>query len=913
MKRQRYLTLLVAASSALLLGGCDGEILEELAGLTGTEITFGASTMWQNGDDTRTEYSGDLTTTTPKYERIDWTPPTDRIRIVCAEVETDTKTLADYDLLPTATADGKVSQASIRPSSSSPTNGNGLHWGSGTHHFFAWYPAPGMASNYSSTTTVGSESSIALVSGETAATVTGTIPATQTPVSRKTTTKNNVTTTEYKPNMNYAYMYAHATGTPTGSNVLLQFKPLVTALEFTLKAGDATMATCKLKSLKLTSTSNNLTGNFTIKLKSDGGYNDSATNAYQSTGNAITVNFSDTPTLSQNSVVKATVLCLPVKQTALTVTLTLLNGSTEFTRILPLQFSDGSSIEVAATKKAYISNVGVPATTYYLTVTAPTATNYSNLGGANTFKVRSYKNTAGTNSAVKWTATFSTDDGANWSTTPPAWLYDFTTTDNTSTAEKTYSFELEANQADAGVSSTNRKNNFNKAHALDLSLYDASSSTGAKTSRNTANCYVVSRPGWYKIPCVYGNGIKNGSTNRVSYWPYGSATGYNDNNKCRNRFVNHANTEISKPWIKDNSVTINGAVLCWQDVSTATIKNVQYDSDYVYFEVDNTNNSANYVQGNAVIAAKSGSTVVWSWHIWLNSNPASDMATQKVYYPYDTFNKNVDMMKIDLGDSKAHTTAAVSKRTVKVRITQQTSNKQFEFTISQYGRNKRTDAEAFATYYQWGRKDPFPPANGSFTSPALRPLSGDLKYKKSDNCPQQADIATSIKNPNIFYRIPWNDTAHYTNWCSEWINNLWDSKNHATTDASVYKTIYDPCPYGFTVPNRDVYRGFIPTTNDSSTSPRISGSFNHGYTFYTTSGTSGTMFFRAIGLYGSSTGALSTEYGLKADRWMAVHDWTMEIDFMFDSRSNFVGPLNHTGVRGWGAGVRPIKDKNPSE
>ena len=50
---------------------------------------------------------------------------------------------------------------------------------------------------------------------------------------------------------------------------------------------------------------------------------------------------------------------------------------------------------------------------------------------------------------------------------------------------------------------------------------------------NTANCYVVTHPGYYKFPLVYGNAIKNGATNAIAY---GSST-----------FVNHLGNQISDP------------------------------------------------------------------------------------------------------------------------------------------------------------------------------------------------------------------------------------------------------------------------------------------------------------------------------------------------------------------------------
>ena len=40
---------------------------------------------------------------------------------------------------------------------------------------------------------------------------------------------------------------------------------------------------------------------------------------------------------------------------------------------------------------------------------------------------------------------------------------------------------------------------------------------GAATVENTANSYVISAPGVYMFPLVYGNAIKDGATNASAY------------------------------------------------------------------------------------------------------------------------------------------------------------------------------------------------------------------------------------------------------------------------------------------------------------------------------------------------------------------------------------------------------------
>ena len=59
---------------------------------------------------------------------------------------------------------------------------------------------------------------------------------------------------------------------------------------------------------------------------------------------------------------------------------------------------------------------------------------------------------------------------------------------------------------------------------------------------NTANCYVVTHPGYYKLPLVYGNAIKNGAPNAIAY---GEGTG-------STTFVNHLDLQIKDPYIYNN-------------------------------------------------------------------------------------------------------------------------------------------------------------------------------------------------------------------------------------------------------------------------------------------------------------------------------------------------------------------------
>ena len=108
---------------------------------TGQAVSFGVTTGFDNGPETRTEYRGTLVTSgESRYERINWVPGTDRIRILCDDAN-DVK-MADYKILSASVGeDARNSSGTVEPAGSDK-----LTWGlSGDHYFFALYPAAAMS------------------------------------------------------------------------------------------------------------------------------------------------------------------------------------------------------------------------------------------------------------------------------------------------------------------------------------------------------------------------------------------------------------------------------------------------------------------------------------------------------------------------------------------------------------------------------------------------------------------------------------------------------------------------------------------------------------------------------------------------------------------------------------------------
>lgn len=155
-------------------------------------------------------------------------------------------------------------------------------------------------------------------------------------------------------------------------------------------------------------------------------------------------------------------------------------------------------------------------------------------------------------------------------------------------------------------------------------------------------------------------------------------------------------------------------------------------------------------QGNAVVAVKNSSNkILWSWHIWVTN-----------YTP-----------------------------------TPQGTGKFMDRNLGALGNTANT-VDAKGLLYQWGRKDPFPGSttvNGT-TEPSLYTSSGTTVITKTPVAVAN-NLANAIANPSTFYQGVSLQTDWYTNGTN---------RNDALWGSSA-KTVYDPCPKGWRVPQHGVW------------------------------------------------------------------------------------------------------------
>lgn len=400
-------------------------------------------------------------------------------------------------------------------------------------------------------------------------------------------------------------------------------------------------------------------------------------------------------------------------------------------------------------------------------------------------------------------------------------------------------------------------------NAIDLSMVD--NAGNKRASMTTANCYLVHAAGDYKLPLVYGNAIKDGTDNRVAYYPgeNGSIT------NGTNQFINHAGTPISGPWITKSGSGVNAgmgltatsAELLWQDRS-GLITSVSVNGDYLEFTV------GTYAGGNALIAVKDDSgTILWSWHIWATTETLTNLTS------------------INTGSHTNLSGASAPYRVAPVNLG--------------WVPTGDSGKQGYCPYYQWGRKDPFIPAAAynSNTNHTVYNISGTSVTGFSFSS-SSSSIADYIQNPTTYYSK-----------CSTYYN-LWDAHNDRDKNVTTAtkKTIYDPCPPGFCVPTGNLY--YFMVGNSGSSRSDANWTTDQGKTWsattYSSCTTGNDLFFPAAGYHNNSSGSLGS-VGSVGLYWSATPNTTTMGFSLYVNSSNWNGGYYSPTARGFS--VRPVAEE----
>ena len=535
--------------------------------------------------------------------------------------------------------------------------------------------------------------------------------------------------------------------------------------------------------------------------------------------------------------------------------------------------TDGTEITVplkgewkAGTTRTYKLSQTTSTWTYTLTPTDPSrAANYDETQ-SQAYGITSYREDPATHQqqAVAWKVVGydANNDGTFSMSEKPAWLTSLSKTEGDGgTAADQGTATLTKDVTDLLAK---RNKGLKDATALGSASapYDLSTK-GGSVSRSTANCYVISAPGHYRIPLVYGNAIENGATNANAYISH-AATG---NSNVLYNFQDHAGANITNPWIEKTNgganSGVNGAEVVWADaadlvhLSSTPIKHDGGDA-FLEFEVK----ASDIQSGNAVVAVKKGSTIVWSWHLWLAPKDALDKIKVTNHQ-----NVNYYFTKEALGWKPTQWSGSTydKPRTVKVKVEQTIANNGTKLeAVINITQNPGSVKQGATTLYQFGRKDAFPGVDA---------LAANSHFAK--NAGDNMSIKNGIQHPDDFYTdgsswFSFSPTG-YTYY------NLWSADNTVTgsNDNSVVKTVYDPCPVGFKMPASNAFRGFTAngqnfgTMNVDGTDNSQTYQNNFGHNFWTSGSKTAAINFPASGYRGGGNGSLNG-VGREGYYWSAV-------------------------------------------
>lgn len=297
--------------------------------------------------------------------------------------------------------------------------------------------------------------------------------------------------------------------------------------------------------------------------------------------------------------------------------------------------------------------------------------------------------------------------------------------------------------------------------------------------------------------------------------------------------------------VNDSRITKWIVKVLWQDVTGEVVKiekaiGTKADEFFVIAPAG-TGKEGNVVVG--IYDATKGEDIdvtaeqpLWSWHIWVTAyNPGDKKWVPMPAYvagdlldASDNWAKrgayNVAGGKIYQQNGCLQSTSAPLSSTVDFAI--------MDRNLGATSSDKAQFEKTVGLYYQWGRKDPFmatPPAGAgeewTITSIDLTTV-------------QAQDLSFTVLNPTKFIAVS-------KDWASTKNDNLW---NGGSSYAPI-KSLYDPCPVGWTMPKSDLftaltigdgytmstsYKPYVSRTKalPGTTAKELSDAFDKGYLFW---------------------------------------------------------------------------------
>ena len=211
----------------------------------------------------------------------------------------------------------------------------------------------------------------------------------------------------------------------------------------------------------------------------------------------------------------------------------------------------------------------------------------------------------------------------------------------------------------------------------------------------------------------------------------------------------------------------------------------------------------------------------WTWHIWMTDEiyPNYNASTTNAYYLTNSSDNSTRM--VTLKDASGNNVAKIlpvnlgwvpdeldfrvyQPRYVWLKLKQVGSDNTAVIRIMQHAR--QDDITGTSTIYQWGRPTALPMLYK--TDGTIRTIygpTGSTDISDQFTVMESNETKYGIANPKCFMRntagTSWGDLATSN-------TNLWGSSQGNANGSISNKTVYDPCPAGFCVPQTTIFTGF---------------------------------------------------------------------------------------------------------
>lgn len=241
--------------------------------------------------------------------------------------------------------------------------------------------------------------------------------------------------------------------------------------------------------------------------------------------------------------------------------------------------------------------------------------------------------------------------------------------------------------------------------------------------------------------------------------------------------------------------TPHSVEVLWQD-HPYLVTQVQLINDFVRFSLNpQCHSNENRLCGNAVIGVYDAHyNLIWSWHIWVTDR------LEDITYPLITFMDVEDNSNFE----DIHADARYRKELTNVTM----MNMNLGATLEKWSGTSDV-LKTYGLYYQWGRKDPSPLPPSYHYSQADMSTSPyyykDQKLKTSvvEVLESQPTVKTGAKHPLDIVAPSQINETYPNDWLYSSVDQLWGYD--PWSKKVIKKTIYDPCPYGYRVPDDEVW------------------------------------------------------------------------------------------------------------